>query len=367
MFNKMDKVVSVSITIIPPRFRNGTLKAFINSILNQTYPIKNIYITIPNNYKRFKNFTDDELNEIKSYSDKIIINKHKIDSPLLKHIGTLDLADDDEYLFIGDDDQEYHPELISKMVKGIYDVNAVYQNRYHIVKHGTAGIVHGFVGLMYRKALINNFRTFPIPEQVWTDDQLMSIYFHKHNIPINPSPINDFDDIYSYLNIHGHEKLGTGGDLCLSDETNKRDDEIKKLEKLYDVYFHMKNNHNSKGRIYDYDYNTVINLYIVSFKSLCENKLLELNDFIGRHKHLNINLKLVKEYCNELDIPLKHLPDYHVKYYQDKIGIEKVKKNGGIYISIDNDLNDIHILEFILSDKNYFKCDKGIINVNINL
>lgn len=355
------KIVNVSITTIPPRYYNNTLKKFISSILKQTYEVNKIFITIPTKYQRFQNFTDEEIEDIKSYSNKIVILRNDFDSPLLKHIGYIDFVNDNEYMFIGDDDQEYHPELIEKMVDGIYNVNAVYQNRYHIVKHGTAGIIHGFVGLIYRKGLINPIKNFKIPDVVWTDDQLMSIYFHKLHIPINPSPINDFDEIYSYLNIYKHEKLGTGGDLCLSPETNKRDEEIKKLEIKYDVYFHLKNNKMSKGKIYDYDYDNLINLYIISFRELDENKILSINNFLEKHNHLNLKINLINKYPDDLEIQLNYLPEYHIKYHQDKLGMDLVKKNNGIYISINNNFDNLNILDFILSTENYFKNFENII------
>ena len=145
---------------------------------------KKIYVNISKDYKRFKNFTDEEIKNIENYNECIEVIINNYDSPLIKHIGIINKHNEkNDFVFIGDDDQEYNYKLLENMRDGIYNNNDVYQNRYHVVKTGTAGIIHGFVGLMYRVGLLDNFSNeMKLPNKLWVDDQFMNIYFKKTKI-----------------------------------------------------------------------------------------------------------------------------------------------------------------------------------------
>lgn len=358
------KRVSVSFASIPPRIENREIYKFIDSILHQTYPIDKIYINLSSNYIRFRQLEEKELEELKKYSDKIEISFSERDSPILKYIGSLDKIDDDTLLFIGDDDQEYKNDLIENMVKGIFDDKYVYQNRYHIVKTGTAGIIHGFTGLILKKSLLNNLLKWQIPKYLWCDDQFMSIYFHKQGIKIYPTIINEFDDIYSVLNSSGMEKLGRGGDLSLDKNTNNRDQEILKLELKYDVHFHLKNNHKSKGK--------VIDLSKEKRKELLDNLIFHfvvLDDVTNENKN---NFSMLKKlyptakyyYWNikefEKLFPNKKLfTSTLLNYYTDELGKKKVQQLGGFYINRNFGItNRFDILDYTLSnEKEFYNCN----------
>ena len=148
------------------------------------------------------------------YNDRVIWCENEMDSPLIKHIGPLQLYNQDEreniISIVLDDDQEYHPRLIEKMLLSMrMDYDSAYQNKAWDVCTGDGGFIHGFVGCSYRLSLLNHMGTalFPLPSfDIWTDDQLMSIYFHKMKIRILPTIVHHFDHIYSSLE-NGHEKV----------------------------------------------------------------------------------------------------------------------------------------------------------------
>ena len=60
-------------------------------------------------------------------------------------------------MFICDDDQEYKSNLIQNMLNNINKLG-VYQNRYNIVKHGSGGIIHGYVGNLIHSSLLENLK-----------------------------------------------------------------------------------------------------------------------------------------------------------------------------------------------------------------
>ena len=343
--------MNVSIATIPPRFLDGSLKQSIQGFLNQTEPIKKIYINLPINFKRFDNLTIEDEKEIESYSNKIIITKTDYDSPLLKWVGALKHIDDDEYIFIGDDDQVYKKDLLKNMKNGFYDDEAVFQNRFHVVKKGTAGIIHGFVGIMIKKKVMNNIDKFNIPQICWIDDQLMSIYFFKNNIKILPSPIHDYDDIYEVLNNHDMEQIGKGA-LCKMDLPRIK--QITELEILYNVFFQNKNSSRGKGKIINIEWkkflNEPININFVCLdKPTVENKQ-NIKNIIKLYPNCNINLWDFEEYKKIYDTELKTTT--LLNYYTDLIGINKCNQKGyNIYINRNFHIsNDFNIYNYILND-----------------
>lgn len=347
--------ISASITTIPPRYKSRDLFKCIDSLLNQSLELTKIYINIPKEYKRFDNFTNKQINKIKKYNSKIKITFYDFDSPLLKYMAP---ANDNEYLFIGDDDQEYNKNLIENMFNSIFDNSAVYQNRYHTVKTGTAGIIHGFVGLILQKKLLNNIFNYYDGSELWVDDQFMSIYFFKENIKIYPTIINDFDDIY--INNAKCEKLGVGGDLCLDPITGKRNKQIRELEKKFNVFFLKKNNPNSKGNLINFNWKN--------------NKIKKIIHYVvldNFTKEIKNNLEtLIKKYSDEFEFNLinkeyyfekynmfnlKYIPYNYINFYSDFIGIQFVNNEGGIYINRNYLVDDnFDIYELLLNNESKF-------------
>jgi len=347
--------IIVSVATIPPRVRNGCLSKFIHSMLNQTLQPKKIYVNVSRNYQRFENLTELEINEIKNINlDVIEVIRCDLDSPLIKHIGYLNHhADKSDFVFVGDDDQEYNLTLLERMRGGIYNKDNIYQNRFHVVKTGTAGIIHGFVGLMYQVARLNNFHSImDTKKQVWVDDQFMNIYFHKNNNKIVASPINDFDEIFYTLGDTGMEQLGKGGDLCLDSLTNNRLQEIFDLECEYDVKFLLKNNPKSKGECIDYTRNPKgRNMFITIPDKLTDKVKKNIQEWSNYANAFKYNFSLLKIKKEVLSLP--NCPAHIKEFIADKEGLLLCHKHGGIYVNRNFTCNTMLDLEDYLDQEQF--------------
>ena len=322
--------MNVSIATIPPRIRNNNIFNCIDGFLNQTIEVNKIFINLPNKFNRFDNLTEEELLKLKNYNKKVVLTFTNYDSPILKYLGCIPHLKDDDIIFVGDDDQVYKEDLLEKMKDGFYNDDAVFQNRFHQVKKGTAGIIHGFVGLMMKRKVLNNLNNFVLPPQLWIDDQLLSIYFHKNNISILPSPIHDFDDIYNnkYLNQQGMEQIGDGA-LCKMDLSRKK--QIRELEIKYDVFFLKKDNIKGKGKI---------KLYPKCNFHFWNNKEFKIN---------HPNIKLTNSYL--------------INYHSDNFGLKKIKEQeNAIYINRNFLIkDDFDLYEFLLNNDDIYFDENNIL------
>ena len=239
--------VNASLTSIPSRF--DKCKLTIDSLITQ---VDHIYLNLCNTYTRFKEFNSNNsvpsyLLKEEPYKSKLTITFGKDYGPATKYLGALDYISNSQWIFFCDDDQEYHPNLISKMLNNISTNNitinnitinniskfGIYQNRYNIVKNGSGGIIHGYVGNLMHRSLLNELPTFDLPDLAkYVDDQWMSIYCHLQNISIYPSGIEEYKDIFSVLE-NGNEKIGKDSLAGLQNRDNK----IKELEKYYNIKF----------------------------------------------------------------------------------------------------------------------------------
>ena len=354
--------MNISLATIPPRIKNGSLEKCINAFNKQTITIKNIFINLPTHFERFEDLTEDDINYIKSLSPKIKITKTPYDSPALKFLGCLKYLEEDDIIFIGDDDQEYHSELLEKMKEGMYNDNAVYQNRYHIVKTGTAGIIHGFVGLMMKKKVFNNIDNFTFPKKCWIDDQLFSIYFFINKIKILPSPINDFDEIFSNTSDYGTEQIGDGA-LCMMDIPRIK--QIKELERMYGVFFLKKRNKLSKGALKYVDYNklTFPNIHLVLLDKPTKQNKLNMKILIKKYPHFNFNLWDLEEFKKDHpEIELKTISQ--LNYWCNKYGLEKIKEDSEDAIYINRNLSilpQFDLWTYILDDDHIFRNEEEIL------
>jgi glycosyl transferase family 25 len=223
--------IVASLTSIPSRINK--CKLVIDSLINQ---VNHIYLNLCFEYKRFGKF--DILTSIpdflieEPYKSKVTITYGKDHGPATKYLGALSYIQQSQWIFFCDDDQEYHPYLISTMLNAVNQIG-VYQNRYNIVKKGSGGIIHGYVGNIIHRSLLNNLNVFPLPENAkFIDDQWMSIYCFLQNINIYPSGIEDYIHIFSVLE-NGYEKIGLDSlsSLC------NRDEKIKEIENYFNVKF----------------------------------------------------------------------------------------------------------------------------------
>jgi len=349
--------VIVSISTIPTRVQNGTLELFIKSIQKQTEPVKTIYINIPYHFKRFKNLTRQDLENIESMDTRIKVNQFDYDSPLIKYFGAFSHPDKDDFVFIGDDDQEYHPSLLQRMKEGVYDKSKVYQNRYNVVKHGTAGIIHGFVGLMFQCCLLSEegLTQHKLPDDLWVDDQMMSIYFAKEHIDIVASPVHDFDEIFSSL-CNGMEKLGTGGDLALSENTSDRLTQIKELEKRYNVHFELKMSNNSKGRCVLLDTIPQKRIVLTLFNEVSDETQEKIEKLVKINERIDVIFDLYDGSIIKETSPLLYNKSC-VKFLESHHGKLIADSTQSLYINLDFELpSEDTILDLLCSTQSSIKC-----------
>jgi hypothetical protein len=232
--------VAASITTIPSRI-NKECKLALQSLIDQKHiNLEKIYLVVSHHYKRFGDLDPlpDYLQQEPFKSKVQVVYYDDVGSPS-KYLGALEHVSQDTWLFVGDDDQEYHPTLISRMLHNVKKPG-LYQNRYENIKELTSGgYVHGFVGNLTHRSALNRLIHFPIPECARrADDQWMSIYCMKNRIPVFKSGIEDFSDIFKTTE-DGHEKQ-TAAD-ALSD-LGDRAELVRKLEeffkvKLYKTYY----------------------------------------------------------------------------------------------------------------------------------
>jgi len=230
--------VVASLTSIPSRFEN--CKLTIDSLIQQ---VDHIYLNLCNKYTRFPEVQQIDINIIneiipsiffteKPYKTKLTITFGNDYGPATKYLGALEYINNTQWIFFCDDDQEYHPKLISKMLNNICKLG-IYQNRYNIVKNGSGGVIHGYVGNLTHRSLLNELQKFDLPDIAkFVDDQWISIYSHFLNINIYPSGIEKYFDIFNVLE-NGNEKIGKDSLASL----NNRDNKIKELEEYYNVKF----------------------------------------------------------------------------------------------------------------------------------
>jgi hypothetical protein len=219
--------ISASLTTIPPRIETEC-KLTIDSLLSQ---VDEIIVSIPLNYRRFNKAIIPEYFFQIPYAEKVKLNLLMNDfGPATKYIGSVD---SDGWIFVCDDDQEYSPVLISRMFSAVKRVG-IYQNHYeHIRVKTSGGIIHGYVGNLVHSSLIKGLKSFSLPESAYfVDDQWMSIYCFKNTIPIYPSGIETYSEIFKVLQ-NNHEKLGTESLSGL----NNRDEKVAELAKLFRVKF----------------------------------------------------------------------------------------------------------------------------------
>lgn len=219
--------LDASLTTIPPRIES--CRQAIDSLLPQ---VRRIYLNIANHYKRFGYFEPPTYLCEEPYKSKVIVCKGEDYGPATKYIGGLQSIPSTAWIFFGDDDQEYHSTLITRMKDRIAEF-AVYQNRHEIVRHGSGGIIHGYVGNMGHRSQFQNLLQFPLPECAYfVDDQWMSIYCWSHNIPILPTGIEKYNDIFNVLQ-NGYEKIGAESLAALGN----RDSKVKELAEYFGVAF----------------------------------------------------------------------------------------------------------------------------------
>jgi len=223
------KVVA-SLTTIPPRIETECRRA-IDSLLSQ---VDHIYLSVAKHYKRFGTWKTPDYFFLEPYYSRMTVVYTEDLGPATKYLGALSLIPNDSWIFICDDDQEYHPSLVKRMKDSIQEL-AVYQNHYENIRQKTSGgMIHGYVGLLAHRSLFDILSQFPLPPCAYfVDDQWMSIYCFRRNIPVVKTGVEDYSQIYRVLD-DWHEKIGTSSLAGL----HNRAENVRAIEKVFGVKFH---------------------------------------------------------------------------------------------------------------------------------
>lgn len=192
--------VEASLTTIPSRV--ALLYKTLESICKQ---VSQVHLRVSTSYSRFDNAKIELDPQILAFFPNVILHWDDDLGPATKVIGCGDHAG--VWTLIVDDDQVYHPDLVSRMMQSVKECG-VYQNRYESVQHGDGGIIHGYVGYLVHSTLLQGIRDFPIPPAArYVDDQWMSIYCAHKGIPIFPTQLHDYQDLFQEMQ-EGHELIG---------------------------------------------------------------------------------------------------------------------------------------------------------------
>ena len=183
--------VFVSLTTIPSRTNN--LKRCIDSLIHQEYPITKIFLTIPERTLRTnqKVLIPEFLRESPYDKWVTIIRPKKDYGPIMKYIGCYKEINDDSAVFICDDDQEYHPKLIKRLMKRYDD----YGSSSVITAMGatilTTDTVYGHAGLIVPSYVIPIIRCEVLRSNKYirkscqlVDDNWVSIIFKRNDISV---------------------------------------------------------------------------------------------------------------------------------------------------------------------------------------
>jgi hypothetical protein len=217
----------VCLTAIPPRF--ARCKETIRSLLNQT---DHIYLSVSRYYNRFGLCNLPDFSNDSDLKDKVTVIETIDYGPATKYLGALSKIPDNYWVIFCDDDQVYKSNLIYKMKQSINLIGA-YQNAFNIVIQGSGGIIHGYVGNMFHRSILNNLRTFDLPVcSKFVDDQWMSIYCFLNDIEIYPTSVNYYSEIYKVLR-NGYEQIGEAPLAALGN----RDIKVAELAKYFKIQF----------------------------------------------------------------------------------------------------------------------------------
>ena len=222
--------VVASLTTIPSRI--PSLSKTLDSLLSQ---VDHVYVSIADSYLRFggASITIPPELQTEKYSEKVTFVKGPDYGPASKYLGTLSALPSQTWVFVCDDDQVYHPQLITNMLRKITRLG-VYQNRYEKIKEtSSGGLIHGYTGLMIHGSHLTDLPTFPLPDCArYVDDQWMSAYLFLKNTPIFKTGIEEYKDIYAEL-CGWHELIGSDALGSLGN----RDTKVAELAAYFNIVF----------------------------------------------------------------------------------------------------------------------------------
>jgi len=174
------KHVVISLTTIPSRITK--IGPTIDSLINQSYKVDAIYISIP----PFCDRLGTKYPEYVFPPEVTIIHPSKDYGPATKLLGLLECVDVKDYIVIVDDDRHYDKELVEKLLaKSDEEPNSIING--FPVKVQFAGAP----GVLVRKQFIDKC-IFKIPPFLKLhDDCWFTLYFQKRNIPVDTASIGN--------------------------------------------------------------------------------------------------------------------------------------------------------------------------------
>jgi len=178
----MTDFIDISLTSIPPRF--SRLGETLESLLSQTVEIKNIWLNIPKNYKRFPNW-DGVLPKVPKGITIKRINEDL--GPASKLIPTLKNTISEDYILYCDDDWDYKPTWAESFVfHSCKKTSAIAASTFSVERLGKKNgvIIQGFGGVLVRKKFFTKTDLRIEKQFSWVDDIWFSACLCKNKIKI---------------------------------------------------------------------------------------------------------------------------------------------------------------------------------------
>jgi len=216
------------LTTIPPRFQR--VLSTVRSLLLQ---VDHVYLSVSRNYERFGTVPLLDISNEADLQGRVSIVECEDRGPATKYLGALAHLPKQVWVLFCDDDQCYHPSLVRRMKRSIRALGA-YQNAYEHVKKGSGGVIHGYVGNLFHQHALQALPSFPQPAcSRFVDDQWMSVYCFQQKIPIFPSGIETYRELFSVLRKGGYELVGEDSLASLGN----RDQKVEELAHYFRVLF----------------------------------------------------------------------------------------------------------------------------------
>lgn len=176
----------------------------------QTYPITTILLTIPKRNMRGQEVSESLpvwLSE-EPYCSKITVLRPETDyGPICKYIGGVHLLPENAWVFVGDDDQQYVPDGIARMVAAAGELPQETRNRYVLnsnlgfesTQRFSIRLISGFLGVLVSASFVRVINQEFDPDlplhALRIDDDLVSIYARDNGFFVHNGPsVLDFDN-----------------------------------------------------------------------------------------------------------------------------------------------------------------------------
>ena len=178
-------MIYVSLTTIPPRFKN--LNKSVESLLKQTKKPDKIFINIPTKYRRFSETIQDD--QIPKFSnDSVEIIRCDDFGPGTKLLGSLEKLSKNSLVILADDDNIYEDYMVEKFIY-FYSKNPNNAYSFYVHPLGKFGIGQGADGFAintnhltgikkFYDKVVKNYKELFLYDDLWIS---YFLYFFKKN------------------------------------------------------------------------------------------------------------------------------------------------------------------------------------------